>query len=161
LRHRGTATAFVLLLWCIWAAPVLAQVTDEQVETTSRQIAQELKCPVCQELSVADSPSQLAGQMRGIIREKVAAGESREAIIRFFEDRYGESIQLTPPRTGFSVLVWIAPYLALLAALGFLIVMVRRSARDPAPAPDWTDPLDPYLAEVDRTFERVKDEPLR
>jgi len=151
----------LLLALCTFVAPAFAQMTDEQVETTSRQIAQELKCPVCQELSVADSPSQLAGQMRGIIREKVAAGESREQIIRFFEARYGEDIQLTPPRTGFTIIVWIAPYLALLAALGFLVVMVRKGSRNAEPVAEAVEPLDPYLAEVDRTFERVKDEPLR
>jgi cytochrome c-type biogenesis protein CcmH len=152
-----------LLLAVLWIAPAvgLAQATDEQVETTSRQIAQELKCPVCQELSVADSPSQLAGQMRGIIREKVAAGESREAIVAFFEDRYGDSVHLTPARSGFTLIVWIAPYVALLAALGFLINMVRRNARETEFVPATPEPLDPYLAEVDRTFERLKDEPLR
>ena len=61
------------------------------------EIASQLRCVVCQNLSVADSPSEMASQMRAIIRERLAAGESPAEVQRYFVDRYGEWILLSPP----------------------------------------------------------------
>ncbi|MEA2641150.1 MAG: cytochrome c-type biosis protein CcmH [Chloroflexota bacterium] len=153
IRTLALALAALMLL----ALPAVAETTDDQ----ARKIAQELQCPVCQGLSVADSPSELATQMRGVIREKVAAGDSHDEIIQYFVDRYGENILEAPPRNGFTITAWVTPYLALLATLGFLIWKVRQRGRGPAEA-EAADPVeDRYLAEVDRAFERVRDEPLR
>src|SRR5438552_2201321 len=82
---------------------VLAQTVDEQ----ARAIEKELQCPICNGSTVADSPSDLAGQMRTVIRQKVAAGESRDAIIQYFVDRYGDSILMEPPRRGIGLAVWL------------------------------------------------------
>jgi cytochrome c-type biogenesis protein CcmH len=107
--------------------------------------------------------------MRGIIRAKLEGGETRQEILGYFAERYGESILLAPPRTGFGLVVWVAPYVALVAALGFVVWRVRSwrsaAAADQAtPAPQ-ADPLAPelasYAAEVDRAFARVRDQPLR
>lgn len=98
--------------------------TDEEVS----KIGQELKCPVCQNISVADSPSELAGQMRAIIREKLEAGESEQDIVRYFVDRYGEEVLLDPPKDGFTSLVWLVPPV-LIALMGVVLFMsFRRNA---------------------------------
>ena len=81
-----------------------AESIDEQTVT----IAKQLKCPVCQNVPVAYSQSQLASEMRLVIREKLAQGETEESIIQYFVDRYGEDVLLEPRREGFSLLLWVS-----------------------------------------------------
>ncbi|MGH7810957.1 MAG: cytochrome c-type biogenesis protein, partial [Candidatus Binatia bacterium] len=78
---------FVLLLQ--FQGPLDAASTPD-VEDRTREIATELRCVVCQNLSVADSPSEMAQQMRAIVREQVEAGKSAQEIKEFFVSKYGE-----------------------------------------------------------------------
>jgi cytochrome c-type biogenesis protein CcmH len=91
-------------------------------ENTVHAIAAQLRCVVCQSLSVADSPSETANQMRGVIRERLAAGDTPEQVVAYFVDKYGQWILLAPPREGFNILVWAAPFAAL--AVGFVVVAI-------------------------------------
>lgn len=153
---KSRALLLAGLAFVMTASATMAQ----DLEDEARGIARDLQCPVCQGLSVADSPSQLATQMREVIRTRLEAGDSREQILSYFVERYGESVLLSPPRTGFTAVVWITPFLGVAAAAAFVIWAVRRRpiVEDPAPAPDQ---LSDYLAEVDRGLERLKDQPLR
>src|SRR5439155_437257 len=81
-------------------------------EARAQAIAAQLRCPVCQNESVADSPSELAAQMRTLIRAKVAAGETDQQIVDYFVSKYGEWILLEPPRRGPLWIVWLAPSVA-------------------------------------------------
>ena len=89
-------------------------------------IAAHLRCVVCQSLSVADSPSEMATQMRAIIRERLAAGESPADIQRYFVERYGDWILLAPPRRGFTLLVWLLPLVAVVVGLVATAALVWR-----------------------------------
>ena len=100
-------------------------------EETVHQVATQLRCVVCQNLSVADSPSEMAGQMRAIIRERLAAGESPDEVQRYFVQRYGEWILLSPPRRGFNLLVWLLPLAFVIAGLAVVAFLVRRWTRRP------------------------------
>ena len=104
-RALAAAGLLGLLVCSAAAAPV-----DED---TVRAIAADLRCVVCQSLSVADSPSETANQMRGIIRERLAAGDTPEQVKAYFVDKYGLWILLAPPRQGFNLLVWIVPFAGL------------------------------------------------
>jgi cytochrome c-type biogenesis protein CcmH len=118
------------------AAPARATHVSEQ---TVHDVAAQLRCVVCQNLSVADSPSEMAAQMRAIVRERLEAGETPEQVREYFVARYGEWILLAPRRSGFNLLVWGFPFAAL--AVGFAIVALllrrwtrpRRAAAAPPP----------------------------
>jgi cytochrome c-type biogenesis protein CcmH len=155
------AVIFYVLAWlsAVTIGYALGQTSEEQVDRSTREIAQQLQCPICQGLSVADSPSKLAVDMRSVIRERVEAGQPRDDVIRYMTDRYGEEILMNPPRQGFMLAVWIAPYLGLAAAVAFLVWKVRGRRSGDAPVEEAA--LNPYLSEVDRSFERARDEPLR
>lgn len=80
---------------------------------------------------MADSPAELAGQMRAVILKKVQNGESEGEIVEYFVSAYGDSVLLEPPRRGLGWLVWLAPLVAL--ASGMLVLMqVLRSWVRPA-----------------------------
>jgi cytochrome c-type biogenesis protein CcmH len=109
-------------------------------EETVHEVAAQLRCVVCQSLSVADSPSETAHQMQSIIRERLAAGESPEQVKAYFVERYGTWILLSPPRQGFNLVVWVVPFAGLGAALVLVLVLVRRWSRRPALAAEGPRP---------------------
>ena len=135
---RALALTGLLIGALTTAAPLDAAPVSEQ---TVHEIGVQLRCVVCQSLSVADSPSETANQMRGIIRERLAAGDSPEQVKAYFVEKYGLWILLAPPRQGFNLLVWVVPFVALGAGLILVLLLVRRWSRRPAgaipgPAPD-------------------------
>jgi len=126
------------------AAPAPSQAIDDRV----REIASDLRCVVCQNLSVADSPSDLAKEMRNLVRELVEQGKSRQEIEAYFVSRYGEYVLLAPPKQGFNLLVWVLPFLALVLGAGGVYLVARRWAARTAEEPPPADPE--YLERVQR-----------
>jgi len=92
-------------------------------------LAAGLRCPVCQGLSVADSDSETARQIRADIEDRVAAGQTDDDIRQAYVDRYGEWILLRPSGRGLGALVWFAPVAAVAAAGIALVVAGRRWRR--------------------------------
>jgi cytochrome c-type biogenesis protein CcmH len=110
-----------------------ARLEGATLETRTNEIAALLRCPVCQGLSVADSPSTMAVNMRGQVKELVAAGYDEEQILAYFEGSYGEFVRLQPKLRGVNWLVWLAPVLGLL--LGAVVIRwALRAPRSGTPA---------------------------
>jgi cytochrome c-type biogenesis protein CcmH len=129
---RATLVVCLMLVAAVASAqPPARPVSDE----TAYRIASELRCVVCQNLSVADSPSEMAAQMRAIVRERLAAGDSPEQVREYFVERYGEWILLAPRQRGFNLLVWGFPVAAVLVGLAVVAMLLRRWTRRPAAAP--------------------------
>jgi cytochrome c-type biogenesis protein CcmH len=125
---------------------------DERV----RAVASELRCVVCQNLSVADSPSDLAKEMRNLVGELLQQGKTPEEIKAYFQSRYGDFVLLEPPKRGFNLLVWGLPFAALLVgACGVYLVARRWTVRGHEAAP----PLDPAYAERVRRELREREGP--
>ena len=102
---------------------------DTAVERRVKEVASNLRCPVCQGLSILDSPSELAQDMVRLVREQVAAGKTKAAIESVFVQSYGEWVLLKPPARGANLAVWLGPFLLLFAGGVVLYVAVRRWVR--------------------------------
>ncbi len=133
---RLVALALLLAACAQAAAAVAAHAQPPAVEQQVRAIASRLRCPVCQNESVADSPSELAGQMRALIRTKLEEGQSPEEIVAYFVSRYGQWILLDPPREGVGWILWSAPFAVLFAALVVAASFLRRTVRPEEAAAD-------------------------
>jgi len=128
---RGRAAVSALALVAALVGLAIAQPAPRAApgtpdDATVQAVAAQLRCVVCQNLSVADSPSETANQMRDIIRQRLAAGDTPEQVVAYFVEKYGIWILLAPPRRGFNLLVWIAPFAGLLVGLVVVALVLRR-----------------------------------
>ena len=137
MRRRLTAalTALVLLA----AVPALAisdpkeMLPDPKQEARAEYVGSQLRCLVCQNESIEDSNADLAKDLRAIVRQRVAAGDSNQQIMDWMVARYGEFVRLKPPFMASTVLLWATPFLGLLA--GGLAAWASRRRNPVAPAP--------------------------
>jgi cytochrome c-type biogenesis protein CcmH len=102
---------------------------DSVIEAQTREIASILRCPVCQGLSVQDSPEGLSQQMKGVIREQLRAGKTPEEIKAYFVSKYGEWILLRPEPKGFNLAVYLLPIAALLGGAAVVVGATRKWTR--------------------------------
>ena len=129
-------------------------------EAEAQSIDRSIMCPVCPAETIDQAQVPIARQMRQLVREKLAAGESRGEILKYFAERYGQDIVAFPPKSGLNLVAWVFPVVsvALLLAGGGLVLRAmasRRGVPDPAPVPaDGT--LEPYLARVDEELARLQ-----
>ena len=115
-----------------------------------------VRCPTCEDLSVAQSSAPTAVAVRAAVGQLVAEGRSDQQIRAYLVDRYGSSIVLDPPASGWSLTVWLLPLLAgLAAAVALAVVLVRRRMSGGVPGDrDGSHgvPLSPEAAEERRIF---------
>ncbi|HEV8468677.1 MAG TPA: cytochrome c-type biogenesis protein CcmH [Candidatus Limnocylindria bacterium] len=143
-----TRVVIAAALLAIAAALVLAARPHEATaEERVDRITTELRCPVCQGLSVKDSPSETARQMRNLVAERVREGKTDAEIEAEFRAAYGDWVLLSPPVASWSGLVWLAP-LAVIGA-GFILATARVRGGTPARA------AEPTAAQVAALRERV------
>ena len=130
LKDRSKKQVFILFTFIVLTTLMSKSFSfSESIDDEAREISYLLMCPVCQGQSVAESNSELAKDMRSIIREKLEAGESKEQIINYFVNRYGESILGYPPVKGVNLLLWILPALAVvLGGIGVGLFLHRSKA---------------------------------
>ena len=120
----------LLLALCL-AAPAMAVGPDEALpdpvlEQRARDISAGLRCLVCQNQSIDDSDADLAKDLRVLVRERLLAGDSDEAVRQYLVDRYGEYVLLNPRVNNHTILLWIAAPVLLIGGLGTLWLAGRR-----------------------------------
>lgn len=111
------------------AALADTQLPDPRQERQAKALMEEIRCLVCQGQSIADSDAEMAGDMRSMIRQRIAAGESPEAIRAWLISRYGAWVTYSPPLEPATWLLWAAPLLLLLAGLLLARGRFRRRGR--------------------------------
>ena len=128
----------------------LVQAQDQTTPLESKvfEIARKLRCPVCTAESVGDSSSSVAIEMRNVIQDQLEQGKSKQEILDFFQERYGDWILLDPPKRGVHLLVWILPIIAALMGLTLLSILFRR----------WTKKSKAPINVSTEDLERVREE---
>ena len=96
------------------------QLPDPRQEAQAKALMEELRCLVCQGQSIADSNAEMAGDMRALVRQRIAAGEKPEAVRAWLIDRYGNWVSYRPPVEPVTWPLWAAPLLLLLAGAWLL-----------------------------------------
>jgi cytochrome c-type biogenesis protein CcmH len=131
-RVLGRRWAVVVAALALFLTAPSGLHAQTQLDDQVRAIAAGLRCPVCQNLSVADSPSDMARTMREVIREQLRAGKTPDEVRAYFVAKYGDWILLAPRPRGLSLFVWLGPFAAV--AVGALVAIraVRRWSRRPA-----------------------------
>jgi cytochrome c-type biogenesis protein CcmH len=109
---------------------------DPQLEARARSISEGLRCLVCQNQSIDDSAAPLAKDLRVLIRERLQSGDSNEAAVDFVVARYGEYVLLKPRFETKTLLLWLAPFAAVLLGAAF---MLRRGRIAAETEPELTD----------------------
>ncbi len=99
------------------------------LEARVQKLGKELRCAVCQGMSIADSPASMARAQLDKVRELVSAGKSDEEIRAYFVARYGEWVLLSPKATGINWLVWLGPALLLIFGFAVIFRQIHRSPR--------------------------------
>jgi cytochrome c-type biogenesis protein CcmH len=130
----------------IVGAPKGQPLAGDELTRTTQDLASSIRCPVCQGLSIADSPAEMAQNMRAQVRELLSRGYTREQILSYFERSYGQFVLLKPKFQGVTSLVWTLPIFALI--LGIVIVFMKMKSLEKAPPPTVEEVDDPYLARV-------------
>lgn len=129
-----------------------------ELDVKTQELASQLRCPVCQGLAIADSPSEMAINMKKQVRELLSRGFTDDQILKYFEQSYGQFVLLKPKFTGVNSLVWLLPIAIL--AFGALIVVTKMKKLELAPAAR-SEPRtatsttsDPYILRVRELVEK-------
>jgi cytochrome c-type biogenesis protein CcmH len=122
----------MLLLLLLFALPAAAVEPDEMLkdpalEARARAITHNLRCLVCQGEAVDESQAPLAADLRKLVRERLLAGDSEEAIQIYLRARYGDYVLMTPPLSPATGLLWAAPVIVLLLGAGTAFFFIRRA----------------------------------
>lgn len=118
--------ALVLLAMPVGAVQPDEMLADPGLEGRARDISRDIRCPVCQGETIDDSNAPIARDLRIIIRERLVAGDSDQAVVDYIVARYGEGVLFNPPAQGVNLVLWLAGPALLLAGIGIAAVAGRR-----------------------------------
>ncbi|HEY0372087.1 MAG TPA: cytochrome c-type biogenesis protein [Thermoanaerobaculia bacterium] len=132
--------------------PQGAPIAGDALTQRTHEVSELLRCPVCQGMSVADSPAEMAVNMKQQVRELLARGYTEEQILKYFELSYGEFVLLRPK----SPVLWMLPIVALILGAAIVFVKLKKleqplpptANRQPPTNPEPATPNDPYLDRV-------------
>ncbi|MDX2102718.1 MAG: cytochrome c-type biogenesis protein CcmH [Alphaproteobacteria bacterium] len=154
MRHLLLVLSLLLGL----AQPVAAafgpneMLPDPRQEARAQDLSRQIRCVVCQNESIHDSPAEIARDLRRIVRERITAGDSDQQILDFVVARYGDFALLRPPVAGHTLILWFGPAVVLvLGGLGAWIALQRRSQR--------TSPAELSASDRARVEALLKDQP--
>src|SRR5579859_1585773 len=127
LRVRGLVCilAALAVMAAFWSTLLIIKPKQDALDQRVQNVASQLRCPVCQGESVADSQATIAQQMRQVIREQLQSGKSEQDVVQYFVHSYGDQIVWLPPWQGFSLLAWLVPMAFLLGGAVLVVIVLR------------------------------------
>lgn len=132
-RMFAAAALFALLVFPARAGGIdIAGFDDPAQERRYADLIRELRCLVCQNQTLADSNADLAQDMRAAVREMVQDGASREEVVGFMTDRYGDFVRYRPRLDLGTLPLWIGPFLLAIAGLAAALILSRQRRRGKA-----------------------------
>ncbi len=127
------------LLWLLAGTAFAVQpdevLDDPALESRARALSTNFRCLVCQNQSIDDSDAPLARDLRLLIRERLTRGDSDEQVVQYLVGRYGEFVLLKPRFGAHTLVLWIGPFVILLAGLAYILARRKRRQSVPAEAP--------------------------
>jgi len=132
--------AFLIVLMFVFAVPVFGVAVDEKPladpakEAMARALMKEIRCLVCQNQSIEDSNADLAKDLRLLVRERVALGDTPENVRAYLVDRYGDWVLLEPPVNQMTLLLWASPFLFLALVLFAVFTSRKKEVAHPLSA---------------------------
>ena len=149
----------VLLLGLVLTFSACAGEAPPSLEERAQSIDQQLICLQCPGETIDQSQVELAAQMRAAVRARLEDGWTRDEVLQYFVDRYGEAVLAAPPKEGFSLLAWVVPPVGLAGALVLLLLVVRsmRIRGDQENEGAEGASMGDYLAMADAEMEGVAD----
>jgi cytochrome c-type biogenesis protein CcmH/NrfF len=102
---------------------------ETELDRQVKEVSSELRCVVCQGLSIQDSPSTLAQEMRAVVREQIAAGRTPDQVKSYFVERYGEWVLLRPKASGVNLIVYVLPIAMIVGGAAFVFLKARAWTR--------------------------------
>ncbi|MCH2556886.1 MAG: cytochrome c-type biogenesis protein CcmH [Alcanivorax sp.] len=116
------------------ASPLRAAIDIYQFDNTDQQdrfhrLTEELRCPKCQNQSIADSDAEIARDMRERTARMIRDGHSDQEVVNFFVDRYGDFVSYRPPVNERTAILWMGPLGLLLLGVLAIVLLVRRASR--------------------------------
>ena len=142
---RRMIAAIVALMLLVVPAAYAVQpdeiMSDPAKEARARELSRELRCMVCQNQSIDDSDAPLARDLRLLVRERIAAGDSNSQVLDFLVARYGEFVLLKPRFERQTILLWLLAPLLLIGGGFALWLQIRRRSRSGGNLP--VSPLTP------------------
>ncbi|MBA0195076.1 cytochrome c-type biogenesis protein CcmH [Pectobacterium brasiliense] len=123
----------LLLSFSVLASSEVLRFDNDTQEQQFRELTMQLRCPKCQNNSIADSNSMIASDMRQKVYELMKQGQTKEQVVDYMVDRYGYFVTYEPPITPFTILLWLLPALFLAAGAWMIIRRARRirSVKEP------------------------------
>lgn len=133
-----TFVCTLLLMLCLPAFAIDTEPAfeDPALQARYERLGRELRCLQCRSETIADSNASLAVDLRRQLRELIAAGKSDDEIMKYMTDRYSDYVRYKPPLAARTVLLWAAPVLLVLGAIGAAVVVISRKSRLPEDDPD-------------------------
>lgn len=110
----------------VYAGEAKDLAADPVIEKRMIGLAENLRCLVCQNESLASSHAELAEDLRREVREQISKGKSDQEIVEYLVARYGDFVLYKPPVKSYTVLLWFGPFALLLAGIGLLVFQLRK-----------------------------------
>jgi len=127
---------FISSSFLVQARVEVQQFANSQIEADYKQLINELRCLVCQNQNLADSNAELAQDMRKQVSEQLSKGSTKEEIVTYMVERYGDFVMYRPPFKSSTLLLWLGPLVFFLIAAAVVISFMRSQKNDEAALTD-------------------------